>query len=333
MSIRTKVILVLSAVVFVYLGLSFSVLRAFVYSAFDDLEAEQAGHDRMRIEHALHEIGAHLESLNVEWSQWNETYYYLLGKNERFLTDELLIFEHNVMGIDAAILCNRDGRIIWEKAADPETGKPFAVAEIFQDPLRSLDELIVRTSAAGSVFGLIRTGRGPALVAARPVYDSKGNGPPAGILVFARILDAARLDALRLQTQVEFSVLTAADLTSQAAHAEDDRSSPRLALESPDVEYRVTDGPLVDIYGEPAFQLRVRTPRHITAIGSRAIMTSLISLVLGGVVVTVAVWIILQRMIIAPIGNLTRSMLTVAKELGEPDQRNAHEEHARSATG
>jgi uncharacterized membrane protein len=89
----------------------------------------------------------------------------------------------------------------------------------------------------------------------------------------------------------------------------------------------------VDIYGEPAFQLRVRTPRHITAIGSRAIMTALISLVLGGVVVTVAVWIILQRMIIAPIGNLTRSMLTVAKELGEPDRDNAHEEHARSATG
>jgi len=333
MSIRTKVILVLSAVVFVYLGLSFSVLRAFVYSAFDDLEREQAGHDRMRIEHALHEIGAHLDSLNVEWSQWNETYNYLLGKNERFLTDELLLFEHNSMGVDAAVFCNRDGAIIWEKSADPETGKPLTLAEVFQNPLHPLDELIARASAAESVVGLIRTGPGPALVAARPVYDSHGNGRPAGTLIFVRILDAARLDALSLQTQVEFSVLASADLASQAPRAGGDRSSPRLALESPDAEYRVTDGPLVDIYGEPAFQLRVRTPRHITSIGSRAIMTSLISLVLGGVVVTVAVWIILQRMIIAPIGNLTRSMLTVAKELGEPDRDSAQEEHTRSATG
>jgi len=333
MSIRTKIILVLGSVVLVYLALSFAVLQAFVYPAFDDLEDKQASHNLKRIEHGIAQIADHLDKFNVEWSQWTQTRDFLRGTNEQFRARELGQFEHAYTGVDAAILFDLGGDMVWEKARDPETGRSFAVAELFGPPLRSIDRLIAHTSESSGVFGLVRTHKGPALISARSVYDSMGAGSAAGFLIYLRLLDASRLDALRQQTQVEFDLAMEARDAASSSRARKDARAPRPALDGAGEDHRLTDAWLSDIYGDRAFQLFVRTPRHITAIGSRAILLSLVSLVLGGFVVTLAVWIVLQRMIIAPIGNLTRSMLSVAKELGEAKPPNVYEEPAASARG
>jgi sensor domain CHASE-containing protein len=330
MSIRTKVILVLGSVVLVYLVLSFVVLRAFVYPAFDDLEDEQAAHNLTRIEHALNENVEHLDSINLEYSQWTQTHNFLLGSNERFAAEELEIFEHERAGVDAVFLCDLNGDIVWEGARDPETGERFTVTPLFEPPLRSIDLLIARISKRDGASGLLRTQRGPALLAARSVYDSTGVGPTSGYLIFLRMLDTARLDALRQQTQVDFDVAMEA---SDAASSSRARKDVRAPLDGAGEDHRLTDAWLPDIYGDRAFQMLVRTPRHITAIGTRAILLSLVSLVLGGFIVTLAVWIVLQRMIITPIGNLTRSMLSVAKEIGEAKPPTAYRKPAAGARG
>lgn len=331
MSIRTKIILVLGGVVVVYLVLSFAVLRAFVYPAFDDLEAEQAGHNLTRVEHALGERVGYLDGFSIDWSEWTDTRDFLLGTNEQFPEKELAQFDHEYTGVDVAILCDLNGDIVWEKARDPETGRPYAVAELFGPPLRSFDRLIAHSTESGGLSGLVRTHRGLALIAARPVYDSMGRGPAAGHLIYLSMLDAPRRDALRQQTQVDFDLVIEASDTRPSPDTPNDAAAPRPLFDDGGEDHRLIEVPLADVYGDPVVQLRIWMPRHITAIGSRAILLSLVSLVVGGFIVTLVVWIVLQRMIIAPIGNLTRSMLSVAKELGEARPSDAHKERVARA--
>lgn len=321
MSIGTKIILVLGAVVVVYLGLSFAVLRTFINPVFDDLESEFAREDLARIEYALEGLAAQMYVVNIEWSQWTDARDFLQGSNPNFIEEEATNFDHEAARIDTFILSDLDGEIIWSSSTNLATGELESAEDLFGAPLHTLNELIARAMDPDIVGSLVRTHRGPALVSAQPVLTSAGAGPPAGTSILLRVLDREQLDDLRESIQVDFNL-------SMVKNGAPLPSGFELGLQAGDEPHtqvtetmRVAFKPILDIYGEPVFLLRVKSPRHITSVGSRAVSLALIALVLGGAILTLAIWIILQRMIISPISALTRSMLSLAAELSGPERQ------------
>ena len=58
---------------------------------------------------------------------------------------------------------------------------------------------------------------------------------------------------------------------------------------------------LPDLYGRPAYVLRVRTQLEVAALGLDALQSTLVFLLLTGVAFMAAIWVALQRLMVGPI--------------------------------
>jgi len=80
------------------------------------------------------------------------------------------------------------------------------------------------------------------------------------------------------------------------------------------------DHVLPDIYGRPIVRLETRTPRDVSAVGERSISISLLSVVVLGLVDIAVVWILVQRLVLRPLGRVTDRIHEIS-ETGELDRR------------
>jgi signal transduction histidine kinase/DNA-binding response OmpR family regulator len=77
---------------------------------------------------------------------------------------------------------------------------------------------------------------------------------------------------------------------------------------------------LPDIYGQPAYVLRVHTQLEVAALGLDALQSTLVFLLLTGVAFMAVTWIVLQRLMVGPIAGLEAHIQSI-RESGDLSQR------------
>jgi sensor domain CHASE-containing protein len=202
--------------------------------------------------------------------------------------------------------------VFYGSGFDVAAKQSFPLSEVFAESLTPGHLLTQHQSIESAVRGLLETPRGPMVIVSRPVLTSEVSGPIMGTLIFGRVLNAPRLAAMRQQTEVEFTLTptTGGDLTPA-----DRAASERLTQSQEPALHEKADGLLLsydvleDIYGRPAFLIRVQTPQEIASLGMNAVQLAVGLVVVGGFVFMAALWVLLQRLILAPMSDLTGHIL------------------------
>ncbi|HEY5658135.1 MAG TPA: response regulator [Myxococcota bacterium] len=322
-SLRSEVLMVLVAATTGCLILAFAVLRIFLFPAFGELQTRIADNDMARVDQALAGVYEVLGAANRDLAEWNDTYAFVQGRYQGYVENNVNELFHRDLDINMTLFFDTRGRLVWGAAYDDDTGAYVPLESLLEHPLAPGDVLLGHTSERSEVQGLLRTRRGPLAVDSRPILTTNATGPIMGSLVLGRLLSAERLGAMREGTQVEFALETPASLAAESGDPgllERIRAQPDRTLREERGQAYFTYELLSDVYGDPAYVLRVRTQREVAALGLNALQSTLFFLLLTGVAFMVVMWVVLRNLMVGPISELEGHIRSI-RESGDLSRR------------
>jgi signal transduction histidine kinase/ActR/RegA family two-component response regulator len=210
----------------------------------------------------------------------------MLGQNEAFpisnLADESLM----TLRINALYLVDPDGRLVWGRLLDLETGLPIPAEEGFLRPLSEETRLVSHRTVDSKTVGILRTRGAPMLLTSFPVLNNQRQGPIAGSLIFGRSLDSRKLAEISQRIGVQFSLIRIGQ----------DQLLPGAR------------------YGRPSLLLQAHTLRRITQIDT---VTTVILVTVAAVFLLIAaVWMSINRSLIHPLLMLKEHIVEI-RETGD----------------
>ena len=317
MSLRSKFLWVLAALIAVYLALGHALLRGVFEPAFASLETRAVQDNVARIEHALALILDQINTSNSNWSWWSEAYAFARDPHDDFVRKYFYDDFHTENDVSLVVFFDASGARIWGKCFDLEKKEVLPLDELLGKPFSLDPAFLAHDGPLAFQTGFLRTRHGPMALSSRPVHDSAGNGPSAGTIVMGRFLDAQVLERVHRHTQVAFDLLPVEDASlprTLRAAPEAPKTAPESVVQTHAQDLNLAYKLYRDERGAPAFVLRVETPREITRTGAQTVHVALLALAGAGILLTSAIWILLQRVILAPIAALTRHIVRLRSE-------------------
>ena len=337
MSLRSKIILIVTLVVCAYAGLDHAIQRGTVSPSFEALERDEARQDLARIVGALDNEIEHLDTRCRDWATWDDTWRFVEDGNPGYIESNLGQQALAAGNIDLLYICAPDGRVAWGRIHDLEHDRELSLRELPRESLVQSHPFLVETDAPrgaviderkgeramrGYISGLVVTEVGPLLLSCRPILTSTGEGPVRGTVIMGRLLSDALVARVAERTAVDFDRWI---LEQEGPGAHDQDLVDQLTATT-DPVLRAHDDETLWVYGtfpdldrRPALMLRANVARDISARGADSVRYALVSTIGSGLLLLLVLLGVIQRMVLTPIEKLT----THAVEIGATDDSDA----------
>lgn len=176
MNIRTKNTLVLTCVFVALLIVSLGVRHFVLAPSFQSLEYEEALKNGNRCVQAVEREIDHLNSVCLEWSDWDDLHQYVVDRNEGFHQANLATTEYfQRANLPVMVILDVNNRVVWMTCLDLETLEQVELPEFPRDEFPADHPLIRTNHPKGYINGILLTERGPMLVASRPIITLAHN--------------------------------------------------------------------------------------------------------------------------------------------------------------
>lgn len=321
MSLQTRIVWYLSLVVLVWAGVHHVVQKLFFMRSFSELEEVDARKNVMRVRNAIEREKELLASRCLDWASSDSTYEFALERDPRVVQEAFApeVFRRN--NIHLLYVCDKWGKVLWGRCVDT-AGLPLMLGSFPSDDLGA-DHALIMSKVTYNDTGIWLTERGAMLVSAKPVTDSRGNGPVRGSVIVGRLLRDVALEEdqylldLQARTEVQFDLWTASSglLESESVSLEELLAQDRPLVRVRDEDQLRAYAVIPDINGAPALIVCATLPRQVTAQGERAVLSALISTMAAGALFLLVLLRLLQQNVLRPIAQLTAH----AVELGHSE--------------
>ncbi len=311
LTLREKTILIFC---FILTGLTSVVYFASSTILLGSLRAAEEQSARQSLQGVLNVLAKDQEafaSRYSDWSAWDDTYTFIQDKNQAYIKSNLIAEQLSSLKVNLALFMNAGGQIVYGTGFDLDTKQvkplPKEVADRFKFNKFLLDYPITK----GPLTGILLLKDGPMLITSQPILTSAKQGPPRGVLIFGRYINANTRDNLEKLTRFTIDIQP---LNSQNSSRENQWARQKLSIQHPVLVQPINENLLVgyllltDVYNQPALILRVELPREIYRQGHRSqqyLMTTIIllGLLFGGVSV-----LLLERFVLARLTYLSQGV-------------------------
>jgi PAS domain S-box-containing protein len=250
---------------------------------YKGIENQNVVQNTIRVSDAL---SSKLDSLSVlcyDWATWDDTYRFVQDQNPDFLNRNILNSgSFSSININLFLIVNPAGQVIFSRAVDQTYMKEITLPQDFLDYL-STSWLTSYSNPRAKSSGVVLLADSPLLVASKPILTSTADGPFAGTLIMGYFLDSQTLASIANTTGLSLTRLAVGDTSLptevKAAVNLADRSNStfvQVVNNSTIAGYKLFD----DIYGHPAFVMRVDMFRQIYSEGQKTLAYLHISLLL-----------------------------------------------------
>ena len=347
---RLKAFIAIAIVIVVSTAALCAALWRLSTDSFESVEEDLVVRDAERAHGVVEADLASLSNTALDWAQWDDTYAFTDRSDapadpddpeagtvgDRYIESNLAPSTFKQNGLSALAVTSTTGTALYAGT--------YAAASNSVDA--GIDPALAAfaTERAGMVagggpepFGGVLVGGGGASweAVSVPILRSDGSGPPAGVLVMARALDAAALgrfgDTLRLS--LSLAPLGSAGLT-QGVLARLDTKPPAFAASVGDD--RASDGyaTLATLNGPPLVLTFTEAPVVATLNDSQQVRLAAILVVMGAVIALVMI-VIADRYVLSRLVTMSRTVDRIA-ESGDVSVRIpdlGHDEIGRLASG
>jgi two-component system, NtrC family, sensor kinase len=318
MSLKSKVSLIMSLLFFVSGAAGVAVNRLVIMPSFLELERDQA---QRNVERAVEALQRDLDVLSTNvtaWAWWDESKRYMEGQNDEFVQRELSADPVSSAEVSYMGFYRTTGSQVIHRAPAAAEPDSAGLGQLQDASLPAGHPLLWHADVRGDAKGFVSTPTGPMLVASRPILNSSGEGPPAGVLIFGRLLDAATVERIASQAKLELTITPVVSTQPQGTRKR--RSAPAWKRGQPariDVRPDQTGSNLTgettiaDVHGNPILTLRVMTPRAISARGEEASRIALATLCAVALAVLGVLLALVHVTVLGPIVKLTAHAVNV----------------------
>lgn len=323
MNLRRKAIAIVAGTMIVLCLFLGSILSALTLDGYRHVERKETTDE---VERALKGLAADVQrisSIAGDWAPWDDTYDYMLGRNPKYEADNLSLDSLANLRINMMAIVDAKGRVVLLRLFDLRS-RQFLTPPSGFDVLAPDDLLLRHADIRSGAEGIWESGRmGPMLVSSRPITTSDFAARPVGSLIVGLFLDAR--EAAELSDRLSLDIAFAKDEDSGGSREISEvggRGNARASL-FVKVEGRdkvVGYSTLRDIEGRPAGYLEVSLPRRLYREGLYGLSFVFIALAIMAVVSSLAVTLIVDRLILGRLSLLGRELERVGKT-GDRDAR------------
>ena len=143
-----------------------------------------------------------------DWSSWNDTYQFAQDENLDFVINNLMDNTFSNLDINAIIILNTKGEIIFEKYFDTEIQRNTPSPIDYDKLISAYPELIIMDEQS-TKEGFINNQGFVMIAASKPILTSLEEGPPRGTMIFLKSLDQyslAKISDLAMNTINLYSI-------------------------------------------------------------------------------------------------------------------------------
>lgn len=300
MNIRWKVATLIAAL-FAALGTTgIYIGRDVLMPSFAALERTEADVAMRRVQFALDRTFAQLELSATDWGNWNDAWRFAQDHNRKFITEQVTLDALQQLKIDTLIFTDLSGRFLASTTLDLQARRPLDLDFTAHQTLPAEFPWRVNLRDGRTAHGFLQTNWGILFLAAAPVLDGFGHGPPRGMVIMGRLISPREIEEIGAQAQVRVSLLPPSKL-----------DNPKMQVESDNLieVYR----PFDDIYGRPILTLRVDVPREITQRGYVAVHYAFAYFMIAAAMVGVLLVIFMNRAVLHPLARVTQHAVAIGE--------------------
>ncbi len=334
MSLRTKIVVIVTLVVVAYAAADHALQRFVILPRFEALERNEASKDMQRVLHALTAEIDGVDERCRQWAQWSETRELLTRTRspqtaensawiEHFAAANLGLDSLRLAGINLLYVVDRDGTVRWGEIRDLDSGARLGVRELAVERLSINHPMLVNRCdergneiEPGHVAGLMMIDElGPTFVASRPIAGATSSAPWLGTLITGRVLSRDLVQRLNERTEVAFQTwrLDEALAAEERAVIDQVTSAYEPVVVERNAAVLSVYSTLEDARRMPALLVRADVPRDVSASGATSARYALISTIASGFLLLLVLLFVLRRMVIDPIGRLTTLVVDIGR--------------------
>ncbi len=309
MTLRIKALLMIGLTLVGLIGALLVASQMILLRSFADLEEQYLRRDLQR---AVNAIAGQANTMTIslrDWAHWDATYRFIQDARQTYVAENLADATLINLQVGLMVFVNASGDVVFTKAVDLVREQETALPAGLDDYLTAASPLLNYADETDDVQGLLLLPDGPYLVVAMPVLTSEEQGPPAGVLIWGRPLDAAWVAALSASLSLSLSMRVFDDPALP-----DDFRQAGLSLQSSTAIHPLNSHMIAgyilfpDIAGNPALILRVETSRSIYAQGQTSLFYFLLALLVAGLVQGAIMMVLLEKTVLARLIRLGASV-------------------------
>jgi len=317
MNLRTRTLMIFGVgIILIILGLT--VYSSYVLQkSYTNIEHTEIRQDIEQVRFAIDNELSVLDSSLLDWSSWDDTYYFAQGNNSVYLEENLQKETFQTLDLNFLLVISRSGDLLYAKAYNESNGDLGPVSPLLLNKIQEDYPLFIFDSPdrSSSVQGIFFVDRQPKMVAVRPILKNNGDGPSAGIMVMGRNFDEDQLDKLSKSTGVSVAFIGPATLSQDTSL----NFNPDLGTtENYIVQYQ--DNPdivagymqLKQLSVTPgSYVLEVKEPRIIYQSGISTIYSFLLIVLLAALIFGILGLFLIDRFILSRVSTITTDVLKI----------------------
>ncbi|MFH0810649.1 MAG: diguanylate cyclase [Pseudomonadota bacterium] len=308
MTLRKKTLIAFGVTCVALVAVVYLTSRAILVGGFVQTEEKAELENMNRLLGSVEQCIKDFDVPAADWANWNDIYFYMKDHNKEFAEANLTSSCLANLKINALLVANTAGRVVFEMGYDLENGNIRAVPRGIHSFLKT-DKLLNPQSKSG-FQGLILLPQGPMIVSARQILTTNGEGPSRGTLIFGRFLDRnilarfARVTRLRLSSHAVNSARMPKDV--KAIYSTFLQRPETIAVRSM-MDPRISAGYLLlpDLWQEPCVVLRAQMSRSFYMEGLATLRYFILKLVVVAITFGLVTAVMLEKGILSRLAQLS----------------------------
>ncbi len=185
MSVRSKTILIIFALLIVLTVSAFAFSRVLLIDQIQDVDQSLMGDKLDQLAKIVDESQDQLATITKDYAGRDDTAAHLQNPDPNFFQSNFLPGSLENLGIQLVVLADRTGKV-FEGLTLTSSSETSRLPEAFRPALLAATHPIIQ-SELQSIAGFLPLGDQLYQVSARPVHNSTGEGPAMGMLLVGRI--------------------------------------------------------------------------------------------------------------------------------------------------
>jgi len=204
--VKSKVKLIVIICIVMTVTITTSIIRIVMIDYIQKQENLKAGEDYKRTDTILQKEEASLESLILDWSEWDDTYQFIQDRNEKYIDSNLQDSTLETLKLNFMLFVDNQGNIIFQKVLNWESQNNNKLVQELEKSLKLKEDSKWINSISKCVTGTLMILGKPVLISFSPVTSSDQKAPNNGILVMGKIINQEFVNYLEEVLQLNIKI-------------------------------------------------------------------------------------------------------------------------------
>jgi len=188
MKLTKKLMWPIAAAFIIALALFLLLYRSALLNAFTNIEIKRARASEERVANFINSEADDLQAKAMDYSRWDSTYNYIKEPYPGYIDSAFADYtSFQRLGINEIIISDLEGKVVFYNELD--CSKSQALGGEGAAALSSDLHRLLNSGSKDCVKGIVKTDKGPLLLACEKVFNGGANQASNGLLIFGKYLD------------------------------------------------------------------------------------------------------------------------------------------------